>query len=156
MCAELLARKLLTRLGWFAGMEYLDREPDVAPRASPKRRMRRLVGSLPRLKGQSSQRDWAPRPSGDPHGRRVIGTRLHRCACQPLVLDTSSPKLMRLRTRSNDAAVRWPGLSRAKLLVRLAMEGHRATQQIDGERRGRRLAALDRHSGVFTGAYGPD
>lgn len=56
----------------------------------------------------------------------------------------------------NDAAVRWPGLSRAQLLVRLAMEGHRATQQVDAERRRRRLAALDRHSGVFTGAYGPD
>lgn len=55
-----------------------------------------------------------------------------------------------------DAAVtRWPGTSRAQLLVRLAMEGHHAAQRADDERRRRRLAAVRQHSGILTGAYGP-
>lgn len=54
------------------------------------------------------------------------------------------------------AAVRWPDLSRAQLLVRLALDGHRAAQQAHDERRCRRLAALREHSGMLTGAYGPD
>lgn len=54
------------------------------------------------------------------------------------------------------AAVRWPGLSRAQLLVRLALEGHRAAQRVHGERHNRRLAALRRHSGALSGAYGAD
>lgn len=56
----------------------------------------------------------------------------------------------------NAAAHRWPGLSRAQLLVRLALEGHHAAQQGQDERRRRRLAAVREHSGVLTGAYGPD
>lgn len=56
----------------------------------------------------------------------------------------------------DDAAGRWPGLSRAQLLVRLALEGHRAAQKSQDERRRRRLAAVRKHSGVLTGAYGPD
>ncbi len=52
------------------------------------------------------------------------------------------------------AARRFPNLSRAQLLVRLALEGHRAAQQVQEERRRRRLAALQAHSGVLTGAYG--
>jgi hypothetical protein len=56
-----------------------------------------------------------------------------------------------------DAAVhRWPGLSRSQLLVRLALEGHKAAQQAHEERRRRRLAAVRQHSGMLTGAYGPD
>jgi hypothetical protein len=54
------------------------------------------------------------------------------------------------------AASRWPGLSRSQLLVRLALEGHRAAQQARDEHRRRRLAALREHSGALTGAYGPD
>ena len=53
------------------------------------------------------------------------------------------------------AAARWPGLSRPQLLVRLALEAHRAAQQAHDERRERRLAALKEHRGVLTGAYGP-
>ncbi|MGH7922788.1 MAG: hypothetical protein ACREQM_23010, partial [Candidatus Dormibacteraceae bacterium] len=50
----------------------------------------------------------------------------------------------------------WPGLSRAQVLVKLALEGHRAAQQARDENRRRRLAALHEHSGMLTGAYGPD
>lgn len=54
------------------------------------------------------------------------------------------------------AASRWPGLSRPRLLVRLALEGHHAVQQAQDERRRRRLAAVREHSGFLTGAFGPD
>ncbi|HZI96404.1 MAG TPA: hypothetical protein VFD41_02645 [Actinomycetales bacterium] len=54
------------------------------------------------------------------------------------------------------AARRWPGVSRPKLLVRLAVEGHRAAQDAQAERRRLRLAAVRQHSGSLTGAYGPD
>lgn len=54
------------------------------------------------------------------------------------------------------AASRWPGLSRPQLLVRLALEGHQAAQQAQDDRRSRRLAAVRKHSGVLTGAYGAD
>jgi len=60
------------------------------------------------------------------------------------------------------AARRWPDLSRSQLLVRLALEGHRsaqlaheAAQRADEERHRRRLAALHKHSGALSGAYGP-
>lgn len=56
----------------------------------------------------------------------------------------------------NAAASRWPGLSRGQLLVQLALEGHRAAQQNHDDRRRRRLAAVHEHSGILTGAYGPD
>jgi hypothetical protein len=56
----------------------------------------------------------------------------------------------------NAAAARWPDLSRAQLLVRLALEGHRAALQAHDERRRQRLAAVHRHSGMLTGTYGPD
>ncbi|MGI9157132.1 MAG: hypothetical protein ACR2FG_10905 [Marmoricola sp.] len=42
------------------------------------------------------------------------------------------------------------------MLVRLALEGHRAAQQAHEERRRRRLALLEKHSGILTGAFGPD
>lgn len=54
------------------------------------------------------------------------------------------------------AALRWPELSRPQLLVRLALEGDRAARQAHEQRRSRRLAAIRRHSGILTGAYGPD
>ncbi len=54
------------------------------------------------------------------------------------------------------AARRWPDLSRPQLLVRLALEGDHAAQQARDDRRRRRLAAVRQHSGVLTGAYGPD
>lgn len=54
------------------------------------------------------------------------------------------------------AATRWPRLSRAQTLVQLALEGHRAAEDADNESRRRKLAALSEHSGMLTGAYGPD
>jgi hypothetical protein len=56
----------------------------------------------------------------------------------------------------DEAAGRWPGLTRAQLLVRLALEGHRAVEQSGDERRRRRLAAVRTYSGCITGVYGPD
>jgi len=56
----------------------------------------------------------------------------------------------------NAAGSRWPGLSRPQLLAQLALEGHRAAQQAREDRRRERLAAVHRHSGLLTGAYGPD
>lgn len=53
------------------------------------------------------------------------------------------------------AAARWPGLSRAQVLVQLALEGHRAALQAHEERQRRRLAALHKHSGALAGVYGP-
>jgi hypothetical protein len=53
------------------------------------------------------------------------------------------------------AALRWPGLSRPQLLVRLALEGHQAVQQAQDQRRRRRLAAVRKHSGTLSGAFGP-
>jgi len=54
-----------------------------------------------------------------------------------------------------DAATRrWPGLSRSRLLVRLALEGDHAARQARADRRQRRLAALRQNSGILTGAYG--
>ncbi len=54
------------------------------------------------------------------------------------------------------AATRYPGLSRAQLLTRLALEGHGAAQQAQNERRRHRLDVLRAHSGSMTGAYGLD
>lgn len=54
------------------------------------------------------------------------------------------------------AAIRWPSLSRAQLLVQLALEGHRAARVADDERRRRRLAAVRAHSGALTGMYPSD
>ncbi len=54
------------------------------------------------------------------------------------------------------AAARYPDLSRAQLLVRLALEGHQAGQREQEDRRRRRLEAVRRHSGALTGTYGPD
>jgi hypothetical protein len=56
----------------------------------------------------------------------------------------------------DEAARRWPELSRAQLLVRLALEGHRAAKQRHDERARRRLEAVREYSGCLTGVYGPD
>jgi hypothetical protein len=53
------------------------------------------------------------------------------------------------------ATMRWPDLSRSQLLVQLALEGHRSAQRAHEERHRRRLAALRKHSGALSGAYGP-
>ena len=56
----------------------------------------------------------------------------------------------------DDAAQRWPGESRSALLVRLALEGHQAAGvEHDAEVR-RRLSAIERWSGAFSGCYAPD
>ncbi|GAB3345260.1 hypothetical protein GCM10027300_03130 [Modestobacter lapidis] len=54
----------------------------------------------------------------------------------------------------DSAASRYPGLSRAQLLVRLALEGQQVAQRAQEDRRRRRLDALREHSGALTGAYG--
>lgn len=56
----------------------------------------------------------------------------------------------------DEAAAWWPDLSRAQVLVRLALEGQRAAQQAQDERLHRRAAAVRQHSGVLAGVYGPD
>lgn len=56
----------------------------------------------------------------------------------------------------DEAAARWPDLSRAQVLVRLALEGHRLALQAHDERRRRRLGALRAHSGALAGVYGPN
>ena len=60
-----------------------------------------------------------------------------------------------LRAALDDAARRWPGLSRGQLVARLALDGYRLHVMEAEQRRQRRLAALDAHRGEFTGAYGP-
>jgi len=55
----------------------------------------------------------------------------------------------------DEAARRWPDLTRAQLLVRLALEGHHAVQQTQSERHRRRLEAVRRYSGCLNGVYGP-
>lgn len=54
----------------------------------------------------------------------------------------------------NSAASRYPGLTRAQLLTRLALEGQQVAQRAQQDRRRRRLDALRAHSGALTGAYG--
>lgn len=56
----------------------------------------------------------------------------------------------------DEAARRWPGASRAQLIVRLALQGHQAAQSSREERRRRRLEAVRQHSGALTSAYSPD
>jgi hypothetical protein len=57
----------------------------------------------------------------------------------------------------DDAAKRWPDeKSRARLLVRLAEEGHRAVAAELQKAIRDRQAAIRRTSGKLTGAYGAD
>lgn len=53
------------------------------------------------------------------------------------------------------AAARWPGLSRAQLLVRLALEADRAAAERLEARRLRRRDAIVELSGSLTGVYEP-
>ncbi len=55
----------------------------------------------------------------------------------------------------DQAAERWPELSRAQLIVRLALEGEAAVERQGAERMERRRKALQRLKGSFTGVYGP-
>jgi hypothetical protein len=73
---------------------------------------------------------------------------------------TTRPRIMvtetdELAAALDAAAARYPGLSRAQLLTRLALEGHGAAQEAQGERRRHRLDVLRAHSGRLTGTYGP-
>lgn len=58
----------------------------------------------------------------------------------------------------DDAAARWPEDrgSRAKLLLHLVEEGHRALVAHDVQRDAERRAAIERTSGVLNGVYEPD
>jgi hypothetical protein len=58
----------------------------------------------------------------------------------------------------DDAARRWPADrgNRAKLLIRLVEEGHRAVLRQREHDVTARRAAIDRTSAVLTGAYGDD
>ena len=56
----------------------------------------------------------------------------------------------------DSAAFRYPGLTRAQLLTRLALEGEQVARRAQEDRRRRRLDALRAHSGALTGAYGED
>ncbi len=51
------------------------------------------------------------------------------------------------------AAVRWPGLTRSQLLVRLALEGNEAAARTRNEHRAARRAAIRRHAGTLAGVY---
>ena len=55
----------------------------------------------------------------------------------------------------DQAAERWPELSRAQLIVRLALEGEVAAERQGAEKIERRRKALERLKGSFTGIYGP-
>lgn len=61
----------------------------------------------------------------------------------------------RLAQALDAAALRWPGLSRPKLLVRLALEADASAGRARVDERHRRLDAIRRHSGSLTGVYGP-
>jgi hypothetical protein len=56
----------------------------------------------------------------------------------------------------DEAATRWPQLSRGLLITQLALEGHRAAVVRQRQHRSDRLEALQRHSGALTGVYPPD
>ena len=58
----------------------------------------------------------------------------------------------------DDAAQRWPqdSHSRARLLVHLVEEGHRALVRDATERAAARRAAVERTSGALTGLYDAD
>jgi len=72
---------------------------------------------------------------------------------------TTRPRIMvtetdELAAALDSAASRYPGLTRAQLLTRLALEGQQLAQRAQEDRRRQRLAALRAHSGALTGAYG--
>ena len=55
----------------------------------------------------------------------------------------------------DEAAARWPQLSRGQLITRLALEGHRAAVVRQCQHHSDRLEALQQHSGALTGVYPP-
>ncbi len=63
----------------------------------------------------------------------------------------------RVAAALEDAARRWPEdrASRAKLLLRLVEEGHRALVDEAADRRAARATAIEATSGALTGSYGP-
>ncbi|MCA1696207.1 MAG: hypothetical protein LC749_16620 [Actinobacteria bacterium] len=72
---------------------------------------------------------------------------------------TTRPRIMvtetdELAAALDSAAARYPGLTRAQLLTRLALEGQGVAQRAQEDRRRERLDALREHSGALTGAYG--
>lgn len=84
-----------------------------------------------------------------------------RKKCYTSIVPTTRPRHLVTETDDlalalNATAARWPELSRPQLLVRLALEGHRAIGQTEEAHRRRRLAAIARHSGALTGIYGRD
>jgi hypothetical protein len=54
----------------------------------------------------------------------------------------------------DSATSRYPGLTRAQLLTRLALDGQRVAQRAQEDLRRHRLEALRQHSGALTGSYG--
>ena len=54
----------------------------------------------------------------------------------------------------DEAEARWPGVSRAQLIVRLALEGNDAARRERESLLRRRREAIRRHSGALTGAFG--
>jgi hypothetical protein len=56
----------------------------------------------------------------------------------------------------DEAARRWPGEPRSRLLVRLITENGRAIAELNEEEVARRLAAIDRYAGTFAGLYSAD
>ncbi len=106
------------------------------------------------MRGNSNRPQTRTTPWG------AIGVAL-RVSCYTSAMPTTRPR--HFVTETDDLAValdgaarRWPELSRPQLLVRLALEGGDVAQQAHEERRQRRLAAIRKHSGILTGAYGPD
>ena len=91
-----------------------------------------------------------PRAGVSPFGRGDTLGRVPTTRPRHLVTETDD-----LAVALDDAARRWPGLSRSQLVVRLALEGHRAAVTERERRRARRLVALRANRGRFTGLYGP-
>lgn len=72
---------------------------------------------------------------------------------RPRVLVTETDELKRAL---DEAARRWPDQSRSALLVRLALEGHQATQAEQALVVQSRVDAVERWSGFFSEGYEPD
>ena len=81
--------------------------------------------------------------------------------CYTALVPTKRPRHLVTETEElakalDESSARWPDLSRAQLLARLALVGYEATLTADADRRSRRLRALRQHGGELTGVYGPD
>ena len=75
-----------------------------------------------------------------------------------MVVPTSRPRHFvtesdELERALDAAAKRWPGLSRPKLLVHLALVGAEAESSSAAAKGEARRAALKRHSGALSGVY---